>query len=99
MANAECRSRISNVHSILRSSVEAGNVLQRRVRSERHRNFWLLGLRGEVLAGIDEAIRLELVLLVVERLVAAAEGDQLGVRAALDDLAAFEDEDLIGAAD
>ena len=41
----------------------------------------------------------KLVLLVVERAVAAAEREQLGVRAALDDLAVLEHEDLIGAAD
>ena len=40
-----------------------------------------------------------LVLLVVERAVAAAEREELLVRAALDDLAVLEDEDLIGAAD
>ena len=48
--------------------------------------------------GIDEAVALEVVLLVVELPVAAAAREQLVVRAALDDLAAFEHQNLIGAA-
>src|SRR5215204_414608 len=53
----------------------------------------------EVLAGVDELVALEAVLLVVELPVAPARGEQLLVRAALDDLPLFEDEYLVGAAD
>ena len=49
-----------------------------------HARFFRLG--SEILTGIDEAIRLELVLLVVQLSVASVEREQLGVRAALDDL-------------
>src|SRR5581483_7800453 len=63
------------------------------------RHLRLLRLRREVLAGIDEAIGLELVLLVVQLPVAAVQPQQFGVRAALDDLARFEHQDLIRAAD
>src|ERR1044072_5524675 len=59
-----------------------------------------LGRLGrEVLAGVDELVALEAVLLVVELPVAPAHGEQFLVRAALDYLAFFEDEDLGGAAD
>ena len=47
--------------------------------------------------GIDEAVALEPVLAVVQVAVAAAQRQQLGVRAALDDLAPFEHQDLVGA--
>src|SRR5439155_5527276 len=53
----------------------------------------------EVLARVDEAVGFELVLLVVERPVAAAERDELRVSATLDDLAVLEDQDLIGGSD
>src|ERR1051325_11077982 len=69
-----------------------------RVRHAR-RDLRLLRLRREVLARVDEAIALELVLLVVELPVAPIQVQQLRVRAALDDLAGFEHENLIGAAD
>src|SRR5687768_972811 len=52
-----------------------------------------------VFAGVDEAVRLELVLLVVQLPVAAVARQQLLVGAALDDFAAFHHQDLIGAAD
>src|SRR5207249_10319088 len=45
----------------------------------------------------DEAVPLEAVLLVVQLPVAAAPREQLVVRAALDDLAVLEHQDLIGA--
>ena len=56
-------------------------------------------LRREVLAGVDEAVLLEAVLLVVELPVAAVQREQLVVRAALDDLAVLEHQNLIGAPD
>src|SRR5262249_60874978 len=59
----------------------------------------LLGLRREVLAGVDEAILLEPVLLVVQLAVSAVDGEQFLMRAALDDLAVLEHQDLVGAAD
>src|SRR6185312_16684877 len=68
------------------------------VRDARRGNLGLLRLRRKVLARVDEAIGLELVLLVVQLAVAAVEREQLLVRAALDDLAGFEHEDLIRAA-
>src|SRR5581483_3492786 len=55
--------------------------------------------RREVLAGIDESIALEAVLLVVQLAVPALPLDQLGMRAALDDLAGLDDEDLVRALD
>src|SRR6185437_1145656 len=73
--------------------------LQGIVRTQCRRQLRLGQFRREIFAWIDETVRLELVLLVVERPVAAAERDQLGVAAALDDLPAFQHEDLIGAAD
>src|SRR3954468_16992443 len=54
---------------------------------------------GEVFAGVDEAVRFEPVLLVVERAIAATEREELLVRAALDDLAVLQDKNLVGAAD
>ena len=63
----------------------------------RHRH-WFDRLWREVLAGIDEPVGFELVLLVVEGPVAPAERDELGVRAALDDLAVLENQNLVGAA-
>ena len=59
----------------------------------------LLRLGCEVLARVDESIRLEVVLLVVELPVSATERQQLGMRAALDDLPGLEHENLIRAAD
>src|SRR5260221_2834208 len=56
-------------------------------------------LGGEVLARVDEPVELEAVLLVVELAIAPVPGQQLLVGAALDDLAAFEHQDLVGAAD
>src|SRR5262249_9635745 len=72
--------------------------LLQRVTDARSRDHFL-GLRCEVLPGVDEAIPLEPVLLVVELTIPAADPEQLVVRAALDDLAVLEHEDLIGAAD
>src|SRR5207245_4382434 len=90
MPNAKCQS--------LAFDIEHWAFLQSVIRPQRGRNLRLLQLGGEVLAGVDEAIRFELVLFVVERAVAAAECDELGVRAALDDLSLLEHENLIGAA-
>src|ERR1041385_6683161 len=53
----------------------------------------------EILARIDVFVLLGAILPLVELAVAAAEGDELVVRPALDDLAVLEDEDLIGALD
>ena len=55
--------------------------------------------RCEVLAGIDEAVRFEVVLFLVKLAVAAVQGKQRVVRAALHDLAVLEDENLLGASD
>src|SRR6185503_10962729 len=55
--------------------------------------------REEILARVDELVGLEVVLAVVELFVAAVGGEELRVRAALDDLAVFEDQDLVRAAD
>ena len=55
--------------------------------------------RCEVLARIDEPIALEPVLLVVQLPVPASLVEQLVVRAALDDLAVLEHQNLVGAAD
>src|SRR5262245_55124466 len=73
--------------------------LQRPVGSNRHRDLRLRKVRREILSLVDEAIRFETVLLVVERSIAAAKREQLGMGAALDDFAVFEHEDLIGAPD
>src|SRR5688572_8203835 len=62
------------------------------------RHFGARRFGREVLARIDETIVLEVVLLVVQLLVPAAEANQLGMRSAFDDLAVLEDENLIGAA-
>src|SRR5262249_58233055 len=61
-------------------------------RSANRRRF-----RREVFAGIDEAVALESILLVVELAISAGSGKQLFVRSALDDLTGFEHENLIGA--
>src|SRR6202008_4199094 len=53
----------------------------------------------EIFAGVDEAVGFEVELFVVELFVAAVLGEELGVGAAFDDLAFFDDEDLVGAAD
>src|SRR5687767_11264948 len=76
---------------------KAATRLQGATRS--HGRCHLLRFGREVLARIDESIGFEVVLLVVERSVPAAELEQLRVRAAFDDLAVLEHEDLIGAAD
>src|SRR5262245_17331906 len=55
-------------------------------------------LRREVFTRVDEPVLLEVVLLVVELAVPATMSEQFGMRAALNDLAVFEDENLIGAA-
>src|SRR5215207_5643213 len=55
---------------------QAANQSQRVVRTERRRDLRIRGNGREVLAGVDEAVRLEFVLLVVERPVAARERDQ-----------------------
>lgn len=58
-----------------------------------------LGWRGrEIFAGIDELVTLEFVLLVVELFVPAISREQLLVCATFDDLSAFQDQNLIGAA-
>ncbi len=54
---------------------------------------------GWILSRIDEAVGFELVLLVVQHAVAAAERHELLVRSSLDDFAVLEHEDLVGAAD
>ena len=54
---------------------------------------------GEILAGVDEQVLLVLVLLIVQVSVASFLRHELFVRATFDDLAVFEDQDLIGAAD
>src|SRR5262245_19762455 len=55
--------------------------------------------RRELLARVDEELALEVVLAVVQLLVAAAAREELGVGAALDDAAALEHQDLVGRAD
>ena len=50
-------------------------------------------------AAVDEALVFEAILFVVERAVAAFACEQFVVRAAFDDFAGFEDEDLVGGAD
>src|SRR5690348_800441 len=56
-------------------------------------------LRSEVLAGVHEPVLLEAVLLVVQLAVATVLRQQLGVGPALDDLAAFDHQNLVSAAD
>src|ERR1700759_2295554 len=66
------------------------------------RHAVLKGLRRggrEIFAGVDELVALELVLLIVELLVLPGWGGQFVVLAALDDLARFEHENLVGASD
>src|SRR5438874_5151775 len=70
---------------------------ERVVRAQRGWNLCLRQLRGEVFTRVDEPVRFELVLLVVQSPVAAAERYQLRVAPALDDLAMLEHQDLIGA--
>src|SRR5450830_219600 len=72
---------------------------ERVVRSQRRGNLRFVLRRREVLARVDELVGFEVVLLVVERAVAAAQRDELRVRAPLDDLAVLEDQDLVRAAD
>src|SRR5256885_1747503 len=66
---------------------------------ERGRRHGRLGLGREVFARVDEPVLLEAVLLVVQLAIAPVLGEQLGMRAALDDLAAFHHQDLVRAAD
>src|ERR1041385_726117 len=61
-----------------------------------HRRF---RLRREVFAGIDEAVPLQLELLVVELAIPPAHREQLAMGAALDDFPALQHQDLIGAHD
>src|SRR4026209_1340911 len=68
----------------------------RRRRLERDR---LGQLRRPVLAGVDEAVGLELVLFIVHLAVTSITSEQLVVLSPLDDLAVLHDQDLIGAAD
>src|SRR5262245_33187284 len=77
--------------------VRRARLLQR-ARSHRRDRRDLRQLGREVLAGIDEAIELDLVLPLVELAVAPVASEQLVVRAALDDLAALEHQDLVRAA-
>src|SRR5216684_4352290 len=55
-----------------------------------------LRLRGEVFAGIDKLVALKLVLLIVELPVSPVSLEQFLVSAALDNLTAFQYQDLIG---
>src|SRR6187200_515936 len=57
----------------------------------------LLGLRREVLAGINEAVALEAVLLVVQLPITPTRRQQLLVRPPLHDFSVLEDQDLIRA--
>ena len=57
------------------------------------------GLGGEFFTGIDEAVHLEFVLFVVELFVAAVVCEEFVMRAALDDFAVLEDENLVGTPD
>src|SRR6266545_4047208 len=74
---------------------------ERRLQRAAHtrRGDRLFRLRREILARIDEAILLELVLLVVQLAIPAVHREQLVVRPAFDDFAVLEDENLVGAAD
>src|SRR5688572_27607603 len=58
-------------------------------------NVGLLRFRREILAGVDEAIHFELVLLVVQLAVPPVHRQELGMGPALDDLAGLEDQNLI----
>src|SRR6185436_6098988 len=53
----------------------------------------------KVLARIDERVLLRAILLFIELAIASAELNELAMRAALDNLAALEHQDLIGALD
>src|SRR5215204_7046347 len=72
--------------------------LERPPRSHR-RDHWFFRLRCEVFARVHEAVHLEVVLLVVQRPVAAAESEELGVGTTFHDLAVLENQDLVSAAD
>src|SRR5260221_8959764 len=72
---------------------------ERVIGAQRRGDLRFVEVRREILAGIDELVGLELVLLVVERAVPSTHGDELGVGPALDDLAVLEDQDLVRAAD
>ena len=76
--------------------LEAGDLEAAWWRNRRYRHRLLL--RSKVFSRIDEPILLEIVLLVVELAIPSIGLEQRFVRAALDDLAALEHEDLIGAA-
>src|ERR1041385_2711873 len=71
--------------------------LESRRRSYGRNGDSLFRLRSKILAGIDEAIALEIVLLIVELFVPAVGDEQLLMRAVFDNLAAFEHQNLIGA--
>src|SRR6476660_5258621 len=73
--------------------------LQRVIRPQGRRDLHCRGLWREVLAGVDEAVGLERILLVIQRAVAAPEREQLLMGTAFDDLAVLQHEDLIGASD
>src|SRR5215468_4616723 len=83
------------------------SLLQSRSASQRRKprcsgsslDLYFRQFRREILAGVDELVALELVLLVVKLSVAAVDRQQLFVRAAFDYFAALEDQNLIGAAD
>src|SRR6266550_2103034 len=72
---------------------------ERVVGAEGGRNLRFRELGGEILAGVDEAVRFELVLLVVQRAIPSPQRQELLVGAALDDLAVLEDENLVCTAD
>src|SRR3954453_1706656 len=71
---------------------------ERTVGTHGHGDLRLWKVGREIFARVDEAVRLQHVLLVVERSVAAAQREQLAVGAALDDLAVLEHENLVRAA-
>src|SRR5262249_40263858 len=55
--------------------------------------------RGEIFTGVDEAIPLESVLFVIELPITAARCEELAMRAAFNDFAVFQHQNLIRAAD
>src|SRR2546430_9480709 len=75
----------------------SSDVCSSDLRHRRQRDAFLRRLGGEILAGIDEAIALEIVLFIVELFVPAVGDEQLLMRAVFDNLAAFEYQNLIGA--
>src|SRR5881397_1716407 len=77
----------------------AGFPLQPGGRRQRGRGDRRVWLGGEVFTRVHEHVLLEPVLLVVQLAVPAVFGQELGVGATLDDLAALEHEDLVGATD